>query len=1721
MSSTVYPFALDDDSNLPRIDDNLSILGVDLLNAIRSAIFALETYVGVNPNGTKGSLADRINVALNGDGSLKASALTSIGLVTLPITNFQIGSNAGINESKLALTHTTSDLYTLIQANSTLINSVAAFLTITSSDLIGHVAGATLKQNGSPNRHVASHIDLNAIPSDPRDLSFVWSGLQDSTGALRTATTVAAALLAINNDLTNHENSTSGAHTANAIEIDTDNFTEIPPFVTDVQKLADYIDDNEVIKIGEHRATQHSNGIPSTARSQSPSLPDGYRENVVPPTSATTYLVHSPAVSPVDSISNGDDVIRFVPNDAGFVFDSQFRLVAVGDTVRVNYGNGVEAAFLVESVRYTPGSEWVVRINGTNLFDSGDGYALARIDRSRYDVNTSGVLAVAAGNATPSPSFGSILSGLIVGDARAAGALGLGFDAGQLDATHYNLWLELYPTGNPVDRVVSMPAVDVTGNAGITPGKYTLDSIVQAANNSLRMIGFNLRFMAYQYKGEFGIKMTDGIGGAAFAIIKGSNSSGSLSAGSFTNNVISEVNDTYDPLGLGVRGSDSASPAYQTSFIDATSAQLPTKVLVPLKNRNFVVNGQRKDSFAPTYLANKDGYWDGYISARTPVGLFTVETTYHIPLDLKAAGLKAGRSITIQPAIKTTDPLFADVDYGRFIIKSVNFPAICPGVPQSTEITVINGIHAFGNGFGFSSSPPLPVRLHFGYDSVGFDFESILDTSPTATPYRRHHEVYVTQDGRTFSHERARLPIQTEDAQPSWLATTRWHIKEVSAKLRGYRDASATQYNKFIRLYILDYNSTTGEFDGYLGQRFSIANVNVTSVGSIVKGRKNITTRFYDETNVDYIDVEFTDDASPGTSVLSTNLARFVDIEIFPSLRLDDEVMLLAVAEVNWAPQTNNDTVQWVRDRRSLGSIDEAELNDATILTLSAGDRYLHQNGVIRGLDLDSISTVANSGEVFFKGGVALVNGRIVPCNNSSVTIPKIYPNGTSLPQSVNWAICVNERGNLTPVLLTTTKQQSFMTAGSSNYLVPSVTFQELVDVRKELTVIATSNVTIASLTVNSVTDVRRVLLNGTSSSVLTWAGDRQQSANFQSIAALKNWILQYGSIKNRVKVIGDIPITTTIDLTGFTKEVLIDGSEGSFTVNTNKGILVGGNVTFDSCTFNYQDSGPAMTAGDEINSGNGCLYGAAGTDISSLTVKNCIFNYTRAAQRPPFINLELNKEQVLDGIKIIDNQFIDIIPANLNQGAVAIFFLNAGAGTNPAILSNSTIARNRCSHRQGVYITTTIGSTGAEAPGMNVINTTIENNVCGKIGYLTSAYENTLTSLLNLERTNGLTIRGNTCSIIANIYGNSNVLVNSHIFYTTASVTITDNRCSWIQMINMDATGATPTYSAAQITNNYLFANDPGLLLLGLFNNAITFGSSVATTVSQTTCRGNVMNFGRFDGVTYGYDGGIISDGANIISQNIIKGMNASGLGMSINGTGSGTKRCIITENQIYRGSAALLAYIKLSTAANLEGLCCDNYFDSTTIDGASTLLITAVPIGWIATRNKNQTFIANVAAAAGNWTVQYALVPDAAGTVNSSVDTLLTEGSTPQINTARCEYQDTSATIRFKWIIPLLEVLPEGAYLTSIAFTYNNTIATGTIQILHHDSNDTVVNTTVSIGSTGDQAEVLDVSSAGRIRYGNSIAASTPYLLLNSTINSGSTLQLDIKNLQLTYQF
>src|SRR5271157_4987034 len=252
---TVYPKHIDDDRSIIRIDDNLSELGTSCINQLRDAVFALEKTLGTNPQGSKASVNDRISVLIGPDGNPVAATFEALGLVTLPIHDNQIASNAGIQESKLALAHNTSDLQTEISALSSQTGIISDMIISEHSDLLIHITGGqTLSDNITLARHVASQIDLNAVPHDIRD-SYTWTGLRDKFGNLRPATQVADALLEINNELVQHENAVSSAHPATAITVNSSSWVSFPTSLGNVQQALNYIDNQNALSTGQDRAT--------------------------------------------------------------------------------------------------------------------------------------------------------------------------------------------------------------------------------------------------------------------------------------------------------------------------------------------------------------------------------------------------------------------------------------------------------------------------------------------------------------------------------------------------------------------------------------------------------------------------------------------------------------------------------------------------------------------------------------------------------------------------------------------------------------------------------------------------------------------------------------------------------------------------------------------------------------------------------------------------------------------------------------------------------------------------------------------------------------------------------------------------------------------------------------------------------------------------------------------------------------------------------------------------------------------------------------------------------------------------------------------------------------------------------------------------------------------------------------------------------------------------
>lgn len=1266
-----FPTSVDDDTTLPPVNDNIVEVGETAINSLRDAVFNIEYEVGIGASGSTSSLANRIGISLNPDGTIKASALTGLGLVTLPIYNSHIAASAAIDESKLNLTYSTSTLNTSISTVDNKATTATNWISITGSKVSPHIAGTAFN-------HELSHVLVSSSPSNYLINRFglarnntnsytVLDDLNDEMLAHQKAdgyTGVLATLITGNSGATFPA---THAHPASGIYVNTSQFSVFPQTFTDAQQLFEYIDDTSILLYGSRIQNFYSNGVSRTSRSNVLAL-DGYGPAVVPPTQATTYLRNTGfTFTPVDDINTGDDIIQFTPSASVasasvHTFDSQFASVKVGDIVRVNYGS-VEAQFLVKEKRYQDaggGSKtFLIRIEGKNLAYTAN--ASVRIDRSLVNDNKYGVLAIRAVendfSATPS---------LVVGNPRGAMVLGNGFDATLLDSSHYNLYLVLYPTGNPADGYNVLPAIDVTGDQGVSPGSYTLAGIVETINRNFKTYGYNYRFTAFEYEGQFGLALAESYGNAGFSIVSAiTNSDGSYNESQtnigFSNNVIDvfpELVSPYrqgnDPLGLGPANGNVSSPLYNSSYGGSGAATLPVKLYLPLKRNTFYVNGNELDSLASdvnqVFDQYGDGYWTGTLVNRT-VYSGRVEMKYRIPLDLQHSGLKVGKTAVCQSLGQG-----GFIDFGRFIISNVEF-YLC-GTPDGyTFITFRDGLHGNANGSppylnlgNDGLSPDKKIAIYFNSDSVSFNDESATDYN-TVTGFKRHFEVYVNGSGKTFTHERGR--IANSDEPPTKMINSvalyssnggyLFDLVKISPKLRGYQFSSVVKIN----LYVDSYDSSTGVFTGYLSKYDGSSR---TNRGPTVTGRRGEVVRFYDETNLDYVDVKVTKDGALSAFVNNAT----VDLQLFPTLSLDPEVMLLASCQfLDGSP----DVISHIMDRREYGNVSEKELSSSALGLISAGEKYLHGNGVVRGFDLDGTFTPSNPNkeQIKLKGGIAVVDGKFVQKNAELVSIPILKELDGVTEYNIAWCLCVNSNGDYEAVPLLdhhddvsnpNSSGRRFLAKNpisGGTYYLTGYSYSDLLGSRKDLlpmylvlsTVTGSGSGTSISLKAQ---DLRTYSFSIDSNIDFKLISGSKQS-NLQSAVSLFNNLRLNSKNKSHAYLRGlSETIYANISLDSLNGDIVVDGHD-STTLTIADGYIfkVGSNVTLKNLNlvFGNVDCFAVVSGASNIKFENCSFTFGSSFDAStvplvfssneSIRIKDCTFSITfnNSALSPYFMSFD------------------------------------------------------------------------------------------------------------------------------------------------------------------------------------------------------------------------------------------------------------------------------------------------------------------------------------------------------------------------------------------------------------------------------------------------------------------------------------------------------------------
>ena len=1600
-----YPNDFDTDATLPIINNNITEIGGEAVNAQRDAIFNMQQAFGINPQGSAPNLAAFLNVSFLPDGTIKPSALTSLGLIVLPITNDQISATAAIEETKLALDYKTSDLYNLIINQNIGLNTSLNFINFTGSKVNPHINGTSFK-------HILNHINVSTSTNDYLKNQFNLD--RDNTNAY-------TVLSDLNTDFVNHQKkdgtgigvnfttvggttlSSNFSHTASSVFVNPSNFTFIPKSVNDLQAFVDFINNTNILLLGSRTQTLFSNGISKTARSTPFGVSSSVGQLIVPLTAGTAYLLDNGSSSPVDNISTGDDILEFTPQVSllvNNVFDSYFSEIKVGDIATIDYSDVIVSATIKEfrAVVDDVNKKFIIRINSKNIRESSVNIT---INRPAFNTNKYGVLATGVAN----NEFNELPS-LIVADPRSAQTLGINFNADHIDNTHYNLYLQYFPYNDPAKQTITLAAIDISGNNGSTPGAYTLNSVVQATNNSFRKNGFNNRFIAFNNNGQFGIALADVYNNAAFSIIEGTvdgygqyDVSASLS--NYPNNVIGL--DDKDALGFGLKNSNSASPPYASIFNSPQQANNKTKIFIPLTKNNYYVNGTEKDKLNfLTEIDNNILPIDGYGISYYPATIFSkqvfpgarIELTYKVNLNLSTLNIKPGKTLVAQP--NKFDLSYTN--YGRFTIKEISFDNCnCDGYSATTYITVYDAVANIGISPYVSNSIGTEVRLYITDDSISFNDQNANDNIILSN-FKRSFEVYVDSNGHTFTYERARFNSSGSatviNSNPNVVLNSNpeisfFNIVNVSPKFKGF-DFSG--FNK-ITLHINNYDSNAGIFDGYLCKFDTV----ITNISKLVSGKKGEVVRFYNETNIDYIDLTLN-----MNDIINSFSNQNLDIQLYPSLQQNAEYFLLSTVQLD-----NNNNLNYLIDKRQFGNVSEENLTNSALDYISATDRLLHKNTVVKGFDL--VGSPINE-KVNITGGTAIVNGKIININNNTISIPvvrEIY-NSTEYQKTL-WAICVNYIGDFEAILLNDIDVSSPSTApvvqrvitlldpkSVSTYKMFSKTFEELVNSNNSFTplyiVTAVTTGTFPSTVSTTITlkDVRKFGYHIDADVDLSLTElNSNRTSSFTTFTAIENYINlnpnNYFDVKVKGAITAQSISTSNISFNNGGNGTINVISPVSFenvilnnlTLNLSSTLTLGANVLINNCTFNITSKKGIILNGTKIklnkNIFNYSYDATSDVDFSATNLVNhkaaAIFSTNTGIQATEieindnkFITTQLNRFPFISfiaentftstpsNIKITNNIFNSVS----TRSDIAFICENT---TDELILNSINISNNNSN--QGIYV---ISALNTSFPYTNLgficKSVKIENNTVPTIGFLTKAS----TSVPN----DAINIKGNVCTYISNLNHNGQYIpftfdsINSVVgSNNTGSYTVDSNFVTWIHL---------GSYAKNYLLNNKIINNNLCIATLNTYLSNFTNTDYTLTPDNEAIIlrRGDItIDFANtlvdsnsiYSKSTFRYASGItIQSNVHVTNNTLNKCISGANADMVYIGF---VTKATITQNHFIRDTDIINSYIEglgTSVITNSNVFITENIFDSSTIDGTNEQTVQNIPLNWICERNTNQ---------------------------------------------------------------------------------------------------------------------------------------------------------------------
>jgi hypothetical protein len=456
MATTKYPTGIDTDAEIPRADNAITPVDGDVFNALRSAVFAIEKALGSLPQGAMADLAARLGVSLDANGNIKASALSGIGLVTLPITNAQVGTNAGIDESKLRLNYATVQLKAWI-------DSLAARVDLLEAAVADDIANLTQHIHGLWGRHDSGQVDAYGV----------FAGR-----------TVQGALTNLDTRLDAHISDPVGAHAGSAISLDSSRFDAIT--ATDVQTAVEQLESIQLLEIVDHRDLQHGNGILDTQ--------DVLRSG----TRFPTVIVPPSAGSP---IIRGTSVVSFASPPPSI----EFSAIARNDRLDLVSG-GRRYTFVVDGIPIVGGSPSTSSVNIFGFVPVSMSSPTIAVYRNPEETSEPSVAMVAARRA-------SILnrpSVLQLVHPSAPFILGNGFNGSALPVpSFFRMAFAGGVHGGVTDDLQIGAAMSTSPSLSGTPSRWTVEQVAAVINAQLfapdGSSAPRYPLVAFPYLGELGI----------------------------------------------------------------------------------------------------------------------------------------------------------------------------------------------------------------------------------------------------------------------------------------------------------------------------------------------------------------------------------------------------------------------------------------------------------------------------------------------------------------------------------------------------------------------------------------------------------------------------------------------------------------------------------------------------------------------------------------------------------------------------------------------------------------------------------------------------------------------------------------------------------------------------------------------------------------------------------------------------------------------------------------------------------------------------------------------------------------------------------------------------------------------------------------------------------------------------------------------------------------